>query len=172
MFVSLMTSPYTLSAPINDNKCKMRTSREVHRKWLDLYNIGESHESTYIAPPFVGIIHHLRSNTGAGDSLLFGDHGCPTKLASDDAPLQQRSICPWYNALSEDQRRYPKVLTEARCKCDRCLGVDGLSQCEPVYYNVHVLLRTEQCDREGYYKWQSGWQKISVGCTCARTPTV
>ena len=93
-------------------------------------------------------------------------------MASDDAPVQERALCPWFNVINNDRKRYPNELTEARCKCDGCIGGDGLSQCEPVYYNVHVLLRTEQCDQEGYYKWQSGWQKISVGCTCARRPTV
>ena len=72
------------------------------------------------------------------------------------------------------QRRdaYPDVVTEARCRCTGCIGVDGLSQCEPVYYNIHVLRQTGQCDDDGFHKWESGWVTISVGCTCARKPTV
>ena len=171
--VVLVTLPCTLSAPTT--MCKIHTSSELHQKWMDFYNTRqarEAHESIYITPPFTNFIRDLQSTTDTMDSHLFGDQECPTQPATDDVSVQQRSICPWYNVLNKDQRRYPSVLTEARCKCDRCIGVDGLSHCEPVYYNVHALHLTEQCDDAGYYKWQSGWVKISVGCTCALRPTV
>ena len=168
-----MAGSSTLAGPLR--RCKHRSAQEMHQQWLDFYTTREGrdwHESMYISQPFTKIIRDSLPTSEHRDFHLYGDRECPTKLASDDAPVQERAHCPWFNVINNDRKRYPNELTEARCKCDRCLGVDGLSQCEPVYYNVHVLLRTEQCDGEGYYKWQSGWQKISVGCTCARTPTV
>ena len=163
----------TLAVPIE--RCKTHTSQQLHQMWLDMYTTRQAHdwhESMYISQPFTNSIGDSLPTSELDDFHLYGDQECPTTPANDDVPVQERALCPWYNVINDDLRRYPKELTEARCKCDRCIGVDGLSHCEPVYYNVRVLRLSRQCDDAGYYKWQPGWVKISVGCTCARRPTV
>ena len=170
--VVLVTLPCVLSAPTNNGKCKRQTHTELHQKWLSAKSSRDAHESIYITPPFTSFIRDLRPTEGENVHFYGDNQECPTEPASDTSPVQDRSNCPWYNVLNKDETRYPDVVTEARCRCTGCIGVDGLSQCKPVYYNIHVLRQTGQCDEDGFHKWESGWVKISVGCTCARKPTV
>ena len=69
--------------------------------------------------------------------------------------------------------RYPRELVSARCNtaCTKCTSVDSSDfGCFPVHYTVKVLRKTDTCVN-GVFVYEAAYQKIGVGCTCARVPT-
>ena len=143
------------------------------KKQLAAHHVGQKlHPSYYLLPQLHPVIQSKLSRSGsAKEFTLYGSQECPRSLHDIGAEksVQGRSLCPWYNVLSHDPNRYPVDLVEARCKCTSCVGVDSKSGagCEPVYYNVPVLWRANTCLKDGSYKYDKGWEKIAVGCTCA-----
>lgn len=145
------------------------------KKQLATHHVGQKlHPSYYMLPQLHPFIREkLARSESTKEFPLYGRQECPRSLhdISGEKNVQDRSLCPWYNVLSHNPDRYPVDIVEARCKCTNCIGVGAQSGagCEPVYYNVPVLWRTNTCLEDGSYKYENGWQKIAVGCTCAMT---
>ena len=141
------------------------------------HNSQPLHLSYYMLPQLQTYLTSSKpARSGSGDEYpLYGRQECPGSLydVGREKDVQDRSLCPWYNVLSHDPDRYPVDMVEARCKCTSCLGVGGGTGagCEPVHYNVPVLWRSDTCLEDGTYKYENGWQKVAVGCTCAMAAT-
>ena len=132
------------------------------------------HESHFLLPEFKKRvkIHDVNNNKSKAVSDTSDRPHCSETTNSDlDASVRVRSTCPWHYAQNHDSDRYPSTLVEARCICDHCIGGGKLTRCEPIFYSVQVLRRSEMnCDEDGFYKYVPEWNQISIGCTCARNP--
>ena len=152
--------------------CSMPPFAELKRQWIE-YQVSEPlHPSYYILPQYKQYIEQqLDKSTSPNEFIQYGDHQCPKSISqlSTEQNIQDQSLCPWYNVMNYDPDRYPSYLIEARCKCKTCTGIDPGSGagCQPVYYNIPVLRRSTSCLANGQYKYDKGWQRITVGCTCA-----
>ena len=156
--------------------CSMPSYVELKRQWIEYQASELLHPSYYLLPQYKQYIkQQLDKSTSPNEFIQYGDRQCPksiSQLSSNDN-IQDQSLCPWYNVMNYDPDRYPSYLIEARCKCTTCTGIDPSSgaACQPVYYNVPVLRRSYSCLPNGQYKYDKGWQKITVGCTCGMAST-
>ncbi|XP_030889743.1 interleukin-25 isoform X2 [Leptonychotes weddellii] len=97
--------------------------------------------------------------------------------ASEDGPLNSRSISPWRYELDRDLNRLPQDLYHARCLCPHCVSLqtgshmDPLGNSELLYHNQTVFYRRpcpgEQGAREGYCLEQRLY-RVSLACVCVR----
>ena len=156
--------------------CTMTSFAELKRQWIE-YQVSEPlHPSYYILPQYRQYIkQELDESTSPNEFIQYGERQCPKSISqlSTKQDVQDQSLCPWYNVMNYDPDRYPSALIEARCKCETCTGIDPGSGagCQPVYYNVPVLRRSDSCQSNGQYKYTKGWQKIVIGCTCSMATT-
>ena len=100
------------------------------------------------------------------------DHHCRTAHTHHhSAPVQARSVCPWYHVITQDEDRYPADMVEARCSCSgHCIGTEpGTSACEPVYHTVPVLYKSG-ADARGRCVYVKRKVQLAVACTCTATP--
>lgn len=106
-------------------------------------------------------------------------------LACEDSKINltnsiELSICPWHITMHSRDNRYPKMVTHAKCNCEKCLhlnlypnSIDGQYKCTPVYRLVPALLREKNCDAQtGFYEWKPILEKITVSCVCSRSKTI
>ncbi|XP_052103036.1 interleukin 17-like protein [Mytilus californianus] len=105
--------------------------------------------------------------------LTFGETTCPSNslelLKTISASLYHRSTCPYYYVMEEDTKRYPKMITEVRCRCQGCLEKSGQSDfnvCEPVTLPMKMLRNTGVCEK-GVWKYEPYTHHLPVTCTCA-----
>jgi len=156
--------------------CSRPSLYELRSQWME-YQLSEArHPSYFMLPQYQDYIQHeLDKSSSPNQFVQYGDIQCPKSVSelANKANVQDQSLCPWYNVVNYDPDRYPVELVEARCKCSTCIGVDSASGagCQPLYYNVPVLRRSNTCLTNGRYKYDKGWQKILVGCTCAMSHT-
>lgn len=103
------------------------------------------------------------------EQLLYGNKTCPISMAdSDNAPIEERSTCPYYYVISNDLFRYPVAIAEARCKCMYCFDDStGDNLCEPVYFPKTILRRQKEC-LNGMYQYQPETYYVQNGCVCAK----
>ena len=103
------------------------------------------------------------------EQLLYGDKTCSGSMTpDDDAPVQERSTCPYYYVISHDPLRYPVAIAEARCKCMYCLDDStGDNLCEAVYFPKTVLRRQGGCVN-GTYVYQPEMYYVQNACVCAK----
>ncbi|KAK2144146.1 hypothetical protein LSH36_781g00000, partial [Paralvinella palmiformis] len=157
--------------------CSMPSFFDLKRQWIE-YQVSEPlHSSYYMLPQYKQYIkQQLDKSTSPNEFIQYGDHQCPKSITelSSKQHVQDQSLCPWYNVMNYDPDRYPSNLIEARCKCTTCTGVDPGSGagCQPIYYNLPVLRRSNNCLPNGQYIYNKGWQKITVGCTCSMASSV
>ena len=102
------------------------------------------------------------------EQLLYGDKTCPGSLRTNgDAPIQERSTCPYYYVISHDPLRYPVAIAEARCKCMYCFDDStGDNLCEAVYFPKTVL-RQQGCVN-GTYVYHPETYYVQNACVCAK----
>jgi hypothetical protein len=108
------------------------------------------------------------------EQLMYGDKICPASLESvttnPNSKLFERSTCPSFIVASHLSTRYPKIITEARCKCQACLEEKGhstITRCEPIYHPTLILVRTGSCVN-GVYQYSKATYMKQLGCSCAK----
>lgn len=148
---------------------KSRSTAELHDMWSN-HSSSSWHDSYFMVPHLTTLIQDRLKSTGT-DLPPFGleeDLECPDQPWNEPG-VNRRSICPWYYIWNVDADRYPQYTAEARCyHCDECIGLDDDHRCEPAHYNILVLRKNpNECDSEGYFKYEAEYESISVGCTCA-----
>ncbi|XP_036893401.1 interleukin-25 [Sturnira hondurensis] len=97
--------------------------------------------------------------------------------ASEDGPLNSRSISPWRYELDRDLNRLPQDLYHARCLCPHCVSLqtgshmDPLGNSELLYHNQTVFYRRpcpgEQGASNGYCL-ERRLYRVSLACVCVR----
>ncbi|XP_062581694.1 interleukin 17-like protein isoform X2 [Saccostrea cucullata] len=108
------------------------------------------------------------------EQLIYGTKVCPSSLrvitSDPKSKVHERTTCPYFLVASHLSTRYPKIITEARCKCQSCLEENGHStatRCEPVYRPVRILTRKSDCV-DGVYQYSEETYMKQEGCTCAK----
>ncbi|XP_007644785.1 interleukin-25 isoform X1 [Cricetulus griseus] len=97
--------------------------------------------------------------------------------ASNDGPLNRRSISPWSYELDRDLNRVPQDLYHARCLCTHCaslqrgshMGLMGNSV--PLYHNQTVFYRRPCHGQQGChhgYCLERRLYPVSFACVCVR----
>jgi hypothetical protein len=135
-------------------------------------------------------LHRLRQS-GASDSPmptstmgmvneeeLFEDkHFVDDSLCDMDKRNQTRSstkaMCTWVYKVTERWRRFPRLISQVKCTCSECWHKDRhLSRdefrCMPVVKRVPVLVRSDECDKNGVFKWTPTTELWNVACTCSQ----
>lgn len=145
-------------------------------------NLAEQY-SQYMANATVSnMLEYLESSTAGGvasdeeEQLIYGNRICPSSIKAittdPKSSVFERTTCPYFLVASHLSTRYPKIITEARCKCSGCVpleenGHSDLTRCEPVYRPVRVLSRTGNCVN-GVYQYTAAVHMKQEGCTCVR----
>ncbi|XP_066132810.1 interleukin-25 [Saccopteryx bilineata] len=97
--------------------------------------------------------------------------------ASEDGPLNSRSISPWRYELDRDLNRLPQDLYHARCLCPHCVSLHTGSHMDPrgnselLYHNQTVFYRRPCPGDEGThdgYCLERRLYRVSLACVCVR----
>lgn len=86
--------------------------------------------------------------------------------------INKRSICPWKYKLNIRFDRFPPYRAEAKCSCSYCnfIGNNILPMnmygCLPVLKPVPVLIKQDECDKDGYFIWKPEIDYVNMACTC------
>uniref|UniRef100_A0A8D1XWU3 Interleukin 25 n=2 Tax=Sus scrofa TaxID=9823 RepID=A0A8D1XWU3_PIG len=97
--------------------------------------------------------------------------------ASEDGPLNSRSIAPWRYELDRDLNRLPQDLYHARCLCPHCVSLrtgshmDPLGNSELLYHNQTVFYRRPCPGQQGAhdsYCLEPRLYQVSLACVCVR----
>ncbi|CAD6191899.1 unnamed protein product [Caenorhabditis auriculariae] len=74
-------------------------------------------------------------------------------------PLLERSVCPYHHVLNYNPQRVPATITEVECSCQSVQFAGGSIHCEPMYYNLRVLLFSDGCG-----KFVETVQRVALAC--------
>lgn len=131
----------------------------------------DNHQNLLVPMPLNGD-SNLKQSYENG-TLIMGDKWCPTNSmelqSSFDSSLVHRSTCPYYYVMEIDSKRYPPAITEARCRCDKCLESSRRSEfnvCEPITLPVKLLRNTGTCVN-GVWQYEPYTHHLTFACTCA-----
>ncbi|KAB0392198.1 hypothetical protein E2I00_018497, partial [Balaenoptera physalus] len=95
--------------------------------------------------------------------------------ASEDRPLNSRSIAPWRYELDRDLNWLPLDLYRARCLCPHCVSLqtgshmDPLGNSELLYHNQTVFYRWPCPGKQGAhdgYCLERRLYPVSLACVC------
>jgi hypothetical protein len=87
--------------------------------------------------------------------------------------LNEKSICPWRVEIRQRVDKWPALFPEAKCTCSSCNSIGGSEldknyyTCMPVVSAVPVLVRLNECDSDGFYKWDENIETVNNACTCS-----
>ena len=93
--------------------------------------------------------------------------------SSESLPLNKRTLCPWVYEYNYDSSRFPRMITVARCLCDRCLNSQVEQQENPLPNEIYTCEKTfmsltvyrEVCvDGRAELRWAT--EHYPVGCVC------
>uniref|UniRef100_A0A1I7UZ88 Alpha-1,6-mannosyl-glycoprotein 6-beta-N-acetylglucosaminyltransferase n=1 Tax=Caenorhabditis tropicalis TaxID=1561998 RepID=A0A1I7UZ88_9PELO len=76
-----------------------------------------------------------------------------------DQPLSERSLCPYHHVLNYDEKRIPAAISEVECSCQHVKVNGGTIHCEPMIYNMRVMVFDDACD-----KYVERVQKVAMAC--------
>ncbi|NWX49338.1 IL17F protein, partial [Steatornis caripensis] len=86
--------------------------------------------------------------------------------------VRNRSLAPWDYRLDEDPNRFPRVITDAKCRLSGCVNPLGQEDHSlnsvPIQQEI-LVLRREQRGCLPTYRLEK--KVITVGCTCV-TPVI
>lgn len=135
------------------NECYNRyANKDHHQSFADwLYHKNSSHYSPILPAYHQALIKLQAENLKHGLQVTSGVSSCNTrkmKVVNANTPLRERALCQYEYVLNYKPNRIPSTLTEVRCSCPRPSHlVTGrrLFECQPLRYQVRVLLFDEQC---------------------------
>uniref|UniRef100_A0A914NC58 Uncharacterized protein n=3 Tax=Meloidogyne TaxID=189290 RepID=A0A914NC58_MELIC len=134
-------------------ECYHRYSNTDHHSSLMhwLHRKNSSHYSP-ISPSYQQALLKLQAQELAhGVQVTSGASSCNTrkmKVISATTPLRERALCQFEYILNYNPQRIPSTFTEVKCSCPkpsiRMVG-NRMFECEPLRYQVRVLLFDPQC---------------------------
>ena len=97
-----------------------------------------------------------------------------TDCSVDESTLRfdDLHLCHTYQVARLRENMYPKIITETKCSCEKCLQNfdikdDVKHTCQPTKILSPALIRGH-CVK-GVYEWYPILEYISVACLCSRT---
>lgn len=134
-------------------ECYHRYSNKDHHQTFSdwLYHKNSSHYSPISPTYHQALIKIQAENLAHGLQVTSGVSSCNSRkmrVISASTPLRERALCQFEYVLNYKPNRIPSTLTEVRCSCQRpshqLIG-KRMFECEPLRYQVRVLLFDEQC---------------------------
>ena len=103
--------------------------------------------------------------------FVFSNSQCKTD-GWNKTKINEQSVCPWESEFKRREDRYPFFKEEVKCACKTCSNERGafpkkLFKCMPIQKTLPVLIKTYQCDSDGYFIWNEEFEEINVACSCA-----
>lgn len=117
---------------------------------------------------------------------IYGRAKCRKRLNRRSSNLMEISLCPWYVEMTYDDKRFPDVMANVRCRCTHCYNFDGVKpnataktveapQCKEIkqLYKVLRLRKNSKgdpiCDRNNrtVHTYENSFEEVTIGCTCA-----
>ena len=93
---------------------------------------------------------------------------CPEKIINDgDAPIKERSTCPWYYSVTHDPTRFPATVINAEPLCQYAIGSNKTYECSPITQTMTVLRQQPSLDDSDKYVWIEEDMTIVVGFTAS-----
>ncbi|KAI1725670.1 interleukin-17 domain-containing protein [Ditylenchus destructor] len=134
-------------------ECYHRYEHSDHYQTLVdwLHRKNESHYSP-ISPSYNEALLKIRTSEMVdGLQITTGASTCNSrkmKAVVPTTPLRERALCQFEYILNYNPNRIPSTLTEVKCSCQhpshRLVGKRPF-ECEPLHYNVRVLLFDTKC---------------------------
>lgn len=91
------------------------------------------------------------------------DPKCPLEL-QHSGTVSQRATCPWVEQRLFVAARYPQILVDVKCICDRCLGKNTNKEaCLKVEHEIPVFYLTDKNECQ----YEVSTAVVATGCTCA-----
>ncbi|CAD5214227.1 unnamed protein product [Bursaphelenchus okinawaensis] len=130
----------------------------IHRK-------NQSHYSPIIPSYSQALIKIELENMKDGEQVTAGSSSCNSRrqtTVTAETPLRERALCKFEYILNYNPKRIPAALTEVKCSCPRPstrLVGRRIFECEPLKYQVRVLMFDEECQS---YVEQT--EEVALGC--------
>uniref|UniRef100_A0A1I8A218 Interleukin-17C-like n=1 Tax=Steinernema glaseri TaxID=37863 RepID=A0A1I8A218_9BILA len=118
-------------------------------EWLHRKNT--SHYSPIIPSYHQALLKLQMESMKNGEQVTSGASSCNSRkmsVISSETPLRERALCKFEYVLNYNPKRIPAALTEVKCSCARPstrLVGKRIFECEPLRYQVRVLLFDDQC---------------------------
>uniref|UniRef100_A0AC34QKQ7 Uncharacterized protein n=1 Tax=Panagrolaimus sp. JU765 TaxID=591449 RepID=A0AC34QKQ7_9BILA len=133
-------------------------SEYLHRKNTSHYSpIIPSYHQALLKLQMEGLRH--------GEQVTSGASSCNTRkmsVISSETPLRERALCKFEYILNYNPKRIPAALTEVKCSCPRPstrLVGKRIFECEPLRYQVRVLLFDDECQTYAEHE-----ETVSLAC--------
>lgn len=101
---------------------------------------------------------------------LFENTQCDLISVNNQNATRELATCPWRYERRYRRDRFPLVILEAVCKCEKCITFSrkGLRnyKCMPILRPHLALERSNACDGNRVWMWRPVVEMINHGCTC------
>ncbi|XP_008838097.1 interleukin-25 isoform X2 [Nannospalax galili] len=153
---------------VGTHTLNLRIRRDCGRRWNCFFGKGQEPSEEWLVQNTVPV------SPPEPASLTHHTESC---RASEDGPLNSRSISPWSYVLDRDLNRLPQDLYQAHCLCRHCVSLktgshmDPLGNSEPLYHNQTVFYRRPCQGKEGShegYCLERRLYQVSLACVCVR----
>ncbi|KAH7693575.1 Protein T22H6.1 [Aphelenchoides avenae] len=131
----------------------------MHRKNSSHYSpISPSYHQALISLPVCWkckswTLRHLQmDDLRDGQQVTSGSSPCNSRrmpVISSETPLRDRALCKFEYVLNYNPKRIPAALTEVKCSCPKPstrLTGSRIFECEPLRYQVRVLMFDDECN--------------------------
>uniref|UniRef100_A0AC35GVW3 Uncharacterized protein n=1 Tax=Panagrolaimus sp. PS1159 TaxID=55785 RepID=A0AC35GVW3_9BILA len=129
------------------------TNMDHHQSFSEwLHRKNTSHYSPIIPSYHQALLKIQEGGLRHGEQVTSGASSCNTRkmsVISAETPLRERALCKFEYILNYNPKRIPAALTEVKCSCPRPstkLVGKRIFECEPLRYQVRVLLFDDQCN--------------------------
>uniref|UniRef100_A0A7E4ZSD0 Interleukin-17F-like n=1 Tax=Panagrellus redivivus TaxID=6233 RepID=A0A7E4ZSD0_PANRE len=129
------------------------SSMDHHQSFSEwLHRKNTSHYSPIIPSYHQALLKIQETGFRNGEQVTSGASSCNTRkmsVISSETPLRERALCKFEYVLNYNPKRIPAALTEVKCSCPRPstrLVGKRIFECEPLRYQVRVLLFDDQCN--------------------------
>uniref|UniRef100_A0A914UK19 YqaJ viral recombinase domain-containing protein n=1 Tax=Plectus sambesii TaxID=2011161 RepID=A0A914UK19_9BILA len=137
-----------------------------HKSYADWQSNNNATHYSPISPEYREALRPIDTdNIEHGVAVTSGGDQCREgrlDFANAEMPVRDRALCNFDYVTNYNPKRMPALLTEVKCTCEhtpRLMSGNRVFECEPLRYNVRVLLFDESCDR-----YRESIETISLAC--------
>ena len=142
--------------------CREPNDDEKREQLLDVQIRSLRHDTLNMIPQCLE--REASSAAGIRGPTVRIESTCPR--VPDNKSKDPDLLCKSSVVLRTMANRYPSALSYVECQCRRC---HSNATCEEIWQFVRILekKRNSKCV-DGKYPWHPTWERVSVGCICAR----
>uniref|UniRef100_A0A914XMV6 Uncharacterized protein n=1 Tax=Plectus sambesii TaxID=2011161 RepID=A0A914XMV6_9BILA len=128
------------------------TESDHHRSFTEWLHRKNSTHYSPIVPSYQQALRTIQVQAlEDGMQVTSGGADCSSRridMIGSETPLRERALCNFEYTLNYNPKRIPAALTEVKCIClrpSRRLVGNRMFECEPLRYQVRVLLFNDAC---------------------------